>query len=104
MKLKDVILKTIILKLLNDKETYGSKLLNTLDNISKGYYKLSEGSLYPLLYKLEEDKLIENYWSTNEEGNMPKKYYKITKLGKEKLKKQLEAWEIFKQRTEHIVK
>ena len=42
--------------------TYGYELIAQLGNRSGGLFTLREGTLYPILYRLEDDGLIEAVW------------------------------------------
>ena len=80
---KKGILELGILKLLNDSDHYGYSLINEMNSKSNNTLDLKDGTLYPILYRLEDQKVIESYWETNPEGrSKPRKYYRITKLGK----------------------
>jgi DNA-binding PadR family transcriptional regulator len=61
-----------------DNEQYGYEIIKTLDNVG---LKVEEGTLYPILKRLENDKLLSSRWETS--GPRPRKYYKTTKYGKE---------------------
>jgi len=61
---------------------------------SDGYFSLKEGSLYPILYRLEDKGLIESYKNNFEgERKVPRKYYRITESGKDALNEMLKAYE-----------
>lgn len=60
---------------------YGSWLL---EELSEHGYKLSPGTLYPVLHSMEKEGLLEQY-DENVNGKI-RKYYKATKKGKEELK------------------
>ena len=51
---------------------------------------VEEGTLYPLLRRMEEQGLLESWWAT--EQARPRKYYRTTADGKESLRILLEAW------------
>lgn len=87
-------LKVIILKLLNVNDMYGYELNKTINEKSKGYFKMKEETLYPILYDMENKKLIESYWS---KINFPRKYYRITKDGQKFLEQQLKELRAFKE-------
>ena len=61
-----------------DKEQYGYEIIKNLNNVG---LKVEEGTLYPLLRRLENDELLSSHWETN--GPRPRKYYKTTDYGKE---------------------
>lgn len=72
----------IILKLLSEnKKMYGYEITQHIKETSAGKILIKEGSLYPALHKLEADGLV-----TSEElavGGRTRKYYKLTKKGKQ---------------------
>ena len=53
---------------------------------SSGFFKVKEGTLYPILYKLEEDGFVVSEWQIPHDKMRAKKYYSITQKGKEELK------------------
>lgn len=95
-QLKKGVLEIIVLKLLTGRDMYGYELMQILDQKSSGYYRLKEGSLYPVLYRLEDNHLIKSYWKS-EEGRkaIPRKYYAITDKGKEMIDILIGKWDQF---------
>ncbi len=84
------VLELSILKILNTDDQYGYRIIQLVSKQSNGNLLLKDGTLYPILYRLEDGKYIESYWKTNEEGrSKPRKYYKITSLGKERFESML---------------
>ena len=82
---KKGIIELAILKLLNEKDQYGYSIINQVTNRSENKLVLKDGTLYPILYRLEDAKYIESYWHTDESTrSKPRKYYKITEKGKER--------------------
>lgn len=73
-----------ILSILINGDTYGYEINKKLREASKGRIEWKEGSLYPILKKLEELKYIKSYWEVND-AERPRKYYTITALGKKAL-------------------
>jgi len=57
---------------------YGYALI---DDLSKKGLEIDQGTLYPLLRRLEEQGLLESEW--NVEGSRPRRYYKISSTGRE---------------------
>ena len=56
---------------------------------------LKEGTLYPILYRLEDDGLIEAQWRTSGGRTAPKKYYTATPEGHAAYAVQRKAWRAF---------
>lgn len=103
-QLKKGVLDIIILKLISRKEMYGYEIIKYLETESEGYYIMKEGSLYPILYRLEDKGLIESFRMEPLEGRkVPRKYYRVTKAGEMKLKSLLENWKSFLRITNNIL-
>ena len=83
-------LKFFILHVLESGEDYGYGISHEIKKISKELLTPTEGSLYPALYKLESEGFIFSHW--NEKYSPKRKYYSITKKGRELLKKQNKDW------------
>lgn len=90
-ELKRGSLEMLILSLVGETERYGYELLTSLEERSGGELSLSGGTLYPVLYRLEEDGHLETRWETEGRG-APRKYYRITERGREELNRRLEEW------------
>ena len=91
-QLKKGVLEILILKLLSQEKMYGYQLMHELDSKSKGVFKMKEGTLYPVLYRLEDDKFISSLWeepdsSSSEKRPLPRKYYQISPSGRIELDK-----------------
>ena len=51
----------LVLKLLDNQDMYGYEIIEQLSKQSNNVFKLSAGSLYPLLHNLESKRLVESY-------------------------------------------
>ncbi len=81
---------------------YGYELISTLNTKSK-YFQIKEGTLYPILYRLEDEKLMETRWDQSKERGVPKKYYCITEKGRNELEKAKQIWFDFSYDVEKIL-
>jgi PadR family transcriptional regulator PadR len=93
-ELKRGTLEMILLKLLAEREMYGYQLVSTLEARSEQGFQIKEGTLYPVLYRLEDAGLIEARWETPERGT-PRKYYRLTRVGLERLQTLIGEWQAF---------
>ncbi len=93
-ELKRGTLEMILLKLLSERPMYGYELVSTLEVRGGPPFQLKEGTLYPVLYRLEDAGLIEAHWETLERG-VPRKYYRLTRAGTEQLEALVEEWHEF---------
>lgn len=90
-ELKRGTLEMILLKLLSERPMYGYELVSTLERRGGQPFQLKEGTLYPVLYRLENAGWIEPRWEMLERG-VPRKYYQLTPLGAEQLKSLISDW------------
>lgn len=102
-QMKKGVLDMLILKLLERKEKYGYQLIQELKEMSEGRITLKEGTLYPALYRLEEEGWIQSRWSLANDKEVSKKYYKITPEGAEALKEIIAVWKGFSACVEQIM-
>ena len=81
-------LKTLLLQiLLIEGPMHGYALVNRLEIISNGRIKVPPGSIYPVLHKLEKEKILVNSTSLND--NRTRIYYALTLKGKSFAKKKI---------------
>ena len=84
------VLEGCILYIISQEEVYGYELSTKLNK--HGFTFVSEGSIYPLLLRMQKEKLIEGALKSSNLG--PKrKYYHLTKKGLEQLEVFKESWE-----------
>jgi PadR family transcriptional regulator PadR len=65
-----------------------------MEKRSEGYFRLSEGTVYPALHRLENEGLIQGEWQESPNGQ-ERRYYRITVKGKQALGEKVAAWEGF---------
>ena len=95
-------LEPIIMRLLKDHgRMYGYQITQLVKDITKGELMITEGALYPLLHKLEEQGIVETETEMN--GNRMRKYYTLTKAGKKQSAVAMEELKAFMQSLEFIV-
>jgi len=80
-----------VLGLLEQREMYGYELAEALARQTDGVLDMGQPTLYPLLYNLERKKLIRSNWRQAESGRK-RKYYGLTKKGKQWLRGQQKQW------------
>lgn len=82
----------LVLKLLESEAKYGYQIISELKEKTNQRFLLKEGTLYPILYRLEDDKLVESKWSEAVGKKVPRKYYVITDEGRAALKEIEALW------------
>ena len=94
-QLKKGVLEMLVLELVCKKSSYGYELLTRLKEGSGGAFALKEGTLYPILYRLEDDGLIASSWIPGEGRAAPKKMYTATDRGREENLRRQIVWQEF---------
>ncbi|MGO4110043.1 PadR family transcriptional regulator [Paenibacillus sp. YAF4_2] len=84
----------LILNILDKKTMYGYEITKELEQSSGGLFQLKEGTLYPILHALEQDKLVEAYW--DEQTGRKRKYYRITDKGRLQMQEKKREWVLFR--------
>ncbi|HUW59395.1 MAG TPA: PadR family transcriptional regulator [Candidatus Bathyarchaeia archaeon] len=84
----------LILSVLAKEASYGYKIIKRMNDEAGGRFIWQEGTVYPLLHKLEKDGLVRAQWQHAETGRK-RKYYYITARGRVVLSKQKETWATF---------
>ena len=89
-QLKKGVIELLVLALLTQKDQYGYEIVETISR----YIEMSEGSIYPLLKRLQKEEFVDTYWKESTSGP-PRKYYKITEGGKRTYVEMLTQWKEF---------
>ncbi len=84
-QMKKGVLEICVLSSIRDEESYGYKIISDLEP----YIKISESTLYPILKRLESSGAVTTH-SVEHNGRL-RKYFKITRLGREKIDEFIEG-------------
>jgi transcriptional regulator len=84
-------LDMLILRVLNRSPMHGWGIADRIEQVSKQVLSVGEGSLYPALYRLQDQGWIESEWGISD-NNRKAKYYRLTKAGKKQLEVEQETW------------
>lgn len=101
-QLKRGTLEMILLQLLSERPKYGYELVSELAERSTRAFELKEGTLYPVLYRLEDQQLIAPQWNRPERG-VPRKYYRLTPAGSARLSELRDQWQQFAQSVNRLL-
>ena len=85
-------LDMLILRVLNRGENHGWGIADRIEQLSKSVLSVGEGSLYPALYRLQDQGWIESEWGISD-NNRKAKYYRLTKAGRKQLEVEKETWD-----------
>ncbi|MBS1812303.1 MAG: PadR family transcriptional regulator [Acidobacteria bacterium] len=84
----------LILSLLEAHPRHGYEVRKLIETRSDGVLKFNAASLYPLLYRLEKRGWIDGKW-VEKAGQRRRRYYQLTKDGRQVLAAQRNIWESF---------
>ena len=84
-------LDLLILKAVSLGTLHGYGVLLRIEQISGGSLHIQQGALYPALYRLEQQGLIESEWGVSD-NNRRAKFYQLTSLGKQRLRDESAGW------------
>jgi PadR family transcriptional regulator PadR len=93
-ELKRGSLELIVLHLLAPGEAYGYEIVTKVTTQSNGALGVTDGTLYPVLYRLERAGFVAVRWETPERG-VPRKYYRLTDAGRAELAQLRQVWDAF---------
>lgn len=85
-------LDLLILKTLTLEPMHGWGITQRLQQTSQGVLNVNQGSLYPALYRLEEQGWIKSSWDVSD-NNRQAKYYELTRAGRKQLEEETKNWE-----------
>ena len=85
-------LDVLILKAVSLGRLHGYGVLLRIGQISGGALNITQGSLYPALYRLEQQELIEAEWGVSD-NNRRAKFYAVTPAGRRRLKEERASWD-----------
>ena len=84
-------LDMLILKIVALGPIHGYAIAQRMRRISRDFFQLQQGSLYPALHRLEERGLLKADWKTSETGR-DAKFYSLTAKGRKHLDEEIRTW------------
>jgi PadR family transcriptional regulator PadR len=84
-------LDVLILKAVSLGAQHGYGVLLRIEQITGGALVIEQGALYPALYRLEHQGLLDTEWGTSD-NNRRAKFYSLTAAGRKRLKAETERW------------
>jgi PadR family transcriptional regulator PadR len=83
----------LILSLLARGESYGYELIQEVKQLSGDRIRWTDGMLYPVLHRMEDNEWIKSRWVQMENGRK-RKYYSIKRNGHQALQNKREQWAV----------
>lgn len=96
-------LDLLILKVLRLGALHGWGISKQIRQLSNDVLQINQGSLYPAMYRLEEQGLIDSEWGISPEGRKAK-FYHLTQKGRDRLAEERASWRAFAGAVEAVLK
>ena len=84
-------LDLLILKAVSLGQLHGYGVLLRVQQMTQGALVVEQGALYPALYRLERQGLLDAEWGTSD-NNRRAKFYRLTAAGRRRLREETEGW------------
>jgi transcriptional regulator len=84
-------LDLLILKAVSLGPQHGYGVLLRIEQITGNALSIEQGALYPALYRLENQGLLDTEWGTSD-NNRKAKFYTLTTRGRRRLKEETDRW------------
>jgi PadR family transcriptional regulator PadR len=85
-------LDLLVLKVVALGPSHGYAIAQRLQRISKDFFQVHQGPLYPALHRLEDQGWLQAKWKESETGRQAK-FYELTRKGRKKMESQVVNWE-----------
>jgi PadR family transcriptional regulator, regulatory protein PadR len=85
-------LDMLILKVVALGTIHGYAISQRIQMISKDFFQIQQGSLYPALHRLEDRGWLQAEWKSTETGREAK-FYSLTRKGRKQLEAEVRNWE-----------
>jgi PadR family transcriptional regulator PadR len=95
-------LDLLILKTLRLESLHGWGISKRIRELSGDRLQVNQGSLYPALYRLEDQGLIEAEWGVSPEGRRAK-FYRLTTEGRRRFSQEQASWRLFAGAVEQVL-
>ena len=96
-------LDMLVLRALQLEPMHGWAITERIEHWSEDVLSLGQGTLYPALYRLERQGLIDSSWGTTE-NNRRARYYRLTGAGRRHLTREVESWRRLSRAIELVLK
>lgn len=94
-------LDLILLSALERGPAYGYSIVSQIEQDSEGHLRLSDGTIYPALHRLERARLLSSFYEVS--AGRRRRVYQMTPTGKTELEKLKGEWKTFAEAVEHLL-
>lgn len=96
-------LDALILGVLQAGQLHGYEITKRINRQGETILRVKEGQLYPILHRLEQERMIAAEW-VPQEGKPARKVYSLTEKGRGELAAKRAMWEEFSRRIDHLLR
>ena len=93
---------TLVLAVLSDGPAHGYHIMKELAERSANVFDLGQGTIYPVLYALEEEGLLRSRTQTI--GGRRRRVYSLTTAGRRSLEERAERWNVFQEAVNAVLR
>jgi PadR family transcriptional regulator PadR len=83
--------ETLLLGILLQRPSYGYRIVQDLNDLAPDVLRMGEGTVYPVLHRMESRGLLTSRWETANSGR-PRKYYYVNRNGKRQFAAAQQQW------------
>lgn len=91
----------LILCALAREPSYGYELVRRINELANGVFEWQEGTIYPVLHRLEKEKLVRSQWQDAPSGR-ERKYYYLTASGRAAMSEDVKQWGAFSELVQRL--
>ncbi|CAM3445219.1 helix-turn-helix transcriptional regulator [Erysipelothrix sp. HDW6B] len=92
----------MLLALIQEQDRYGYEIIKELEARSENTFEMKEGTLYPILHRMEASGYLKSYMAKGD-NEKKRKYYRITTAGQKQLEEERAIWEQFSNSVKRVV-
>lgn len=93
-------LDLFLLSVISEEPSYGYEMVEKMKE--KGIEPIAEGSIYPLLTRLQKEGYVKGYMVKTDAGKR-RKYYRLLPAGEERLTEGREDWQLFSEAADRVL-
>jgi DNA-binding PadR family transcriptional regulator len=83
--------ETLLLGILMRRPNYGYRIVQELNELAPSVLRMGEGTVYPVLHRMESRGLLDAHWESTAEGR-PRKYYSLNQQGRRQFAAAQQEW------------
>jgi len=95
-------LDLLVLKALAEAPMHGWGISSRIDAMSRGHFRIGQGSLYPALHRLERREWITSIWRQTEKNRIAR-YYELTPRGRHELDRAVKQWRLYREAVDYVI-